>query len=441
MNQESRDPGLKGPQSFARRLGLLLGLLLPLLILIVGAYGAVRLMQTSPRAERGNGPEREPMARLVEVAPIQSGAEQVTVEVMGTVVPARSVDLQPQVDGRVVWINPALEAGGYLEAGEELLRIDSSDYQLTVRQRKAEVAQAEGDLKIEMGQQEIARQDFELLGEEIPEEERGLVLRQPQLEKARADLEAARVALEAAELDLSRTSMKAPFECIVLAESVELGSVIGTSTVVARLAGTDRFWVELAVPVDELRWIELPGPDGEPGSEVLLRDDAAWPAGQFRAGKVVRFLGDVDEASRMATLLVAVDDPLSRHNDEHDKPRLLLNSYARARVLGRVVPDALAVSREHVRQGDTVWIMNDEDRLEIREVPVIWRGQDRVLIGGLRDGERLVTTRMSAPVEGMSLRTLENPDSAPATPSGLEPLERDAGRPAPATPPERATHE
>lgn len=427
MSQESQTPSTARRSPFRGKLGLILGLLLPPLILIVGAYGAVRLMQTSPHAERGGGSEREPMARLVEVEPLQRGDEQISVEVMGTVVPSRSVELQPQVSGRIVWVNPALEAGGYLEAGEDLIRIDASDYELAVRQRRAAVAQAEGDLKIEMGQQEIARQDFELLGEEIPEEERGLVLREPQLEKARADLEAAQVALEAAQLDLSRTRMKAPFDCIVLSESVELGSVVTPSSIVARLAGTDRFWIELAVPVDELRWIELPDPEGQPGSEVLLRDDAAWAAGEFRAGRVVRFLGEVDEESRMATLLVAVDDPLSRDIEDRDEPRLLLNSYVRAQVQGRIVPDAVAVSREHIRQGDTVWIMDDEDRLDVREISIVWRGPERVLVReGLREGERLVTTRMSAPVDGMTLRTLEASESSPATPSGIEPLGRDA---------------
>lgn len=432
MSEPTPEPSAKKRRPFRRRLSLIFGLLLPPVILIVGAYGAVRLMQTSPRAQRGGGGEREPMPRLVEVETLSRGDEQVTVEVMGTVVPARSVELQPQLSGRVEWVSPSLEAGGYLEAGEELLRIEASDYELAVRQQRAAVAQAEGDLKIEMGQQEIARQDFELLGEEIPEEERGLVLREPQLEKARADLEAARVALEAAELDLSRTRLKAPFDCVVLSESVELGSVVSTSTVVAELAGTERFWVELAVPVDELRWIELPGPDGEAGSEVLLRDEAAWAPGRFRAGHVVRFLGDVDEESRMARLLVAVDDPFAREPENRDEPRLLLNSYVRAQILGRTVPGAVAVSREHIRQGDTVWIMDEEERLDVREVSIVWRGPERVLIQeGVDEGERLVTTRMSAPVDGMSLRTLQGSEGSATTPSGLEPLERDAAGPGP----------
>lgn len=437
MNEPSKaefpkEASPRRPSPVARGMGWLLGALLPLAVLIVGALGAARMMQTPPQAERGRGGPGE-TARLVETETIRRGEERITVEVMGTVKPARSVVVQPQVGGRIEWVNPDLVPGGVLDAGEELLRIESRDYELAVRQREVAVLQAESDLEIEMGEQEIARQDFELLGEEIPEDEQGLVLREPQLEKAKADLEAAKVALEAARLDLSRTRLRAPFESIVVSESAELGAVANPSTGLAELVGTDQYWIELAVPVDELRWIELPGPDRERGSEVHVSDEAAWPAGQYRTGYVIRYRGDVDEESRMATLVVAVDDPLARDATAGDRPRLLLNSYVRARVQGRMLPDAASIARANLHQGDTIWVMDAEGKLDIRQVSVEWRGRDRVLIReGIQDGERLVTTRLSAPVAGMNLRTLGDAEAGNASPSGMEPLGADA--PAPETP-------
>ena len=86
---------------------------------------------------------------------------------MGTVVPAESVTLQPQVDGEIVFVSDDLEPGGLLSAGDELLRIDPRDYELAVLQRESEVAQAQSTLRLEQGQQSIAKREFELLSESM----------------------------------------------------------------------------------------------------------------------------------------------------------------------------------------------------------------------------------------------------------------------------------
>ena len=70
--------------------------------------------------------------------------------------------------------------------------------------------------------------------------------------------------------------------------------------------------------------------------------------------------------------------------------------------------------RSLVRDGDTVWIMNEQDRLEIRPIEILFRGPDDVLVPqGLREDERLVVTDLSAAVEGMRLR-LQEPAPSPA---------------------------
>jgi hypothetical protein len=105
----------------------------------------------------------------------------------------------------------------------------------------------------------------------------------------------------------------------------------------------------------------------------------------------------------------------------------MLNSYVRADVRGQRLADVFAIPREHLHQADRVWVMDEEDTLDIRRVSVAWRGQDRVLIQeGLGEGERLVTTRLSAPVKGMKLRTLSEASESGSTPSGMETVEMDA---------------
>jgi len=401
--------------------GLSFGVLIPAAILAAGAYGAYYLMKTAPQAERTTGARGESTARLVEAVQLPAERQQIVVEAMGLVTPSRSVSLQPRVDGEIVAIHPNLEQGGFIAKGETVVEIDRADYELAVQQAKAQVAQMESALAIEMGQQEVAREEYALLGENIPESDAHLVLRKPQLEAAKADLDRARASLREAELDLERTAVKSPFNSLVQEENAEVGAIASRNQTIARLVGTDRFWVELSVPVDSLRWIVLPGPEGQGGSMVRIRDTAAWRGEAYREGHVIRFAASVDERSRMATLLVGVDDPLALHADDNI-PRMLLGSYVSAGIQGKSVGHAVAVPRQHIREDDTVWVMNESQRLEIRKVDVLWRGKSEVIVAdGLADGEWIVTSSLSAPVDGMKLRindsTVSGSETGPETES------------------------
>ena len=80
---------------------------------------------------------------------------------------------------------------------------------------------------------------------------------------------------------------------------------------------------------------------------------------------------------------------------------------------GKVLQQVAAIARDHVRDGDRVWVMGDDDTLEIRKVDILFRGQDEVLVSdGVQPGERLVVTDLAAPVEGMLLRRAEAESAA-----------------------------
>ncbi|MBI1291039.1 HlyD family efflux transporter periplasmic adaptor subunit [bacterium] len=391
----------------------LTGVVLPIAV-VVGAYqGAQYLMETAPQAKRRTDSGGPDAARLVEVSPLTVGAHQVEVEVMGTVKAARSLSITPQVSGRIEWINDALVAGGRLRQGDPLLRIEKADYELTLLQREADLAQAESALQIERGQQQIARQELESLNRTISPEQEALVLRKPQLAQAEAELARARNAIEIARLDLQRTELKAPFNAMVLSESVELGANITTNTGAASLVGTDQFWVELEIPLDDLRWIEL-ADNGGPGSEVRLYNRAAWGPDTYRVGRAARLSGSVSSTSRLAQLIVEVDDPICLKPENADLPPLLLSGYLRAYIQGRTLDNVAAVPRDYMRENDSLWIMTPGGKLDIRPVQVTWRGRQEVLVSmGIAPGELLVTSDLSIPVNGMGLRTNE-PDARDA---------------------------
>ncbi|MCG8510858.1 MAG: hypothetical protein MI741_16665, partial [Rhodospirillales bacterium] len=102
---------------------------------------------------------------------------------------------------------------------------------------------------------------------------------------------------------------------------------------------------------------------------------------------------------------VALDDPLALEEENTGKPVLLIGTYVRAVIEGAEVGPVAAVDRAFIRDGYKLWIMTPDDRLEIRTVEILYRGRENVLVaGGIESGERIVTSLIPAPVEGMGLR-------------------------------------
>jgi len=391
-----------------------LAILLPLATLLAAGMAATWMMKTAPQAK-----PRPPVpnATLVEVVPVRYSSQPVVIQAMGTVSPAREIDLKPRVNGEIVAISENLVPGGLFQTGQTLLKIDPTDYELAVRQLASEVVQAESELEVEQGNQSIAKNEYELLGQVVREEDLDLILRKPQLKSVQAELEATRAKLAKARLDLERTTIKAPFNAIVKSRQVNIGTQVTESATLAGLVGTDEYWIEVSVPTHQLQWIRIPRNDSETGSLVRVYDQAGWGDEVFRTGRVIRLAADLEEQGRMARLLVSVQDPLALNPSNAEKPRLLIGSYVRLEIDGVELASVAALSRGLIREGNKVWIMDSDDKLDIRPVEIAFRGRDRVMIAkGISAGERLIVSRLATPVQGMLLRVRTDGPAATGRP-------------------------
>ena len=393
-------------------LGSMGRLLLGLIILAVGIGISIYWMMHRPTAQR-RPPQSQ--ATLVEVSEVRAQTERVIVRALGTVVPARTVQLASRVSGQVVDVSPQFVPGAHFRKNDKILQVEQKDYKLAAEQRRSELVRAQRDLKLEMGQQSVAEREYELLARDVQEEDKELLLRQPQLEMARAAVSSAEASLEKAQLDLQRTVIVAPFNAMIQSKNVDLGSQVSVGAVFASLVGTDEYWVEASVPVDELKWINIPGYNSKSGSAVRVYYESAWGPDTFRLGTVERLMADLEPQGRMARLLVTVQDPLQLHGAVRTRHPLILGSYMRVEIEGLEVPDIVKVPRTAVREGNRIWVMSPDEKLDIRTVSIVWSGNDHVYISeGLADGDLLIISDFGTPVQGMPLRTA---DSSPASSS------------------------
>jgi RND family efflux transporter MFP subunit len=372
-------------------------------LIIIGAIVIYKYqIRTSPRLKRKKPP---PQPKLVQVMSVQQDNCKTKVIADGIVIPAQQVTLRPQVTGQVVDISEDVVPGGIVQAGQKLIEIDHRDYEILVRQRKSDVAKALKDLKVEEGSQAIAKQEYELLDEVINEEDRELVLREPQLASTQAAHESAQATLEKAQLDLARCDIFAPFNAIIQEKHVDFGATVSTNSNLVTLMGTDEAWVEVKVWISQLKWLSIPRTNGDSGSRVTIYNNLAWGAGKSRTGRVLCLIGELEKQGRMARLLVVIDDPFCLKPQNRDMPQMLMDSYVSAEIEGRTVESVYPVKRSHFRDNNTVWILNDQDQLDIRNVKIAFMDSENVYVNeGLNEDEKLVVTDIAAPVEGMPLR-------------------------------------
>ncbi|MFH1718234.1 MAG: efflux RND transporter periplasmic adaptor subunit [Planctomycetota bacterium] len=386
-------------------------------VVIAGSVAAYRYqVNTSPRAGRKKPPLQ---ARLVQVLPVYKENCTTTVRADGIVMPAQQVTLRPQVAGEIMEVSD-LVPGGIVQAGQKLMAIDERDYEILVRQRQYEVARTVKDLKVEQGNQEIARQEYALLGEVIRDEDRELVLREPHLVSARAAQESAEAALEKAQLDLARCDIAAPFNAVIQDKHIDLGATVSLASNLVTLIGTDEAWVELKVPLDQLKWLTIPRQNGDSGSTVKIYNTLAWGPERIRTGRVLCLIGELETQGRLARLLTVVDDPFCLKRENSGLPQLLMGSYVRAEIQGRTLDSVFPIKSSHLRENDTVWIMDNEDQLEIRPVSIAFREPGRVYVAeGLTENEQLVVTDIAAPVASMPLRVAEGEDEIESQSFGM----------------------
>jgi len=369
-------------------------------VVVLAAAGAFVLIATKKEPPRA---EKPPEGILVEVIEVVGGDHEVDLHAKGTVVPAKEVVLQPEVSGRVVWQSPELVVGGRFDAGDPILRLDPRDYQLAVESFRSEVNRARLELRLEARRGEVAKREWSSFGDiEASDDQRALAQREPQLQAAKLALRAAQSSLKKAELDLARTTLRAPFNAMVVSESVDPGQLVTQQTSVARLVGTDEFHVQVSVPISALRTMRVRTEDS-PGSEVELAQHVGQETIR-RTGEVIRQLADLDPGGAMARILVSIPNPLGKA----DELPLLLGSFVDVAVAAAPIRDAVRVPRAALRNGQEVYVMNDDDLLEIRTVQIAWSEPDHVLVtAGLEPHEKIVVSRIPTPIPNMLLRTAE----------------------------------
>ena len=406
-----------------------LKLVLPAAVLVLGGVVALLLIATRPAVSVQPPNVPRPLVRVVSVEPRD---HVMRIRTHGTVAPRTASDLVAEVAGTVKWVSPALVAGGVFEVGDPLLRIDPAEYDVAVERARAALARAKSEDRRASRNLErrrgLAEKDIASPAE-LDDAESGA-------EVAAAMLREAEAALRQAELDLSRATLRAPYAGRVREESVDVGQFVSRGTRVGRIYAIDFAEVRLPVPDEELAFMSLPGllgteAEADRAPRVILRANFAGRA-QTWEGRVVRTEGEIDPRSRMVYVVARIADPygiaetgLAGASSDGVEGAdaytpLAVGLFVEAEIVGRTVSSAFVLPRAALRDGDRVWIVEDDGTLRVRPVTVLRRsGDEAVITGGLSKGESVCVSTLQTVVDGMPVRTAAAPPVAPeSAPTG-----------------------
>jgi len=326
---------------------------------------AVLLLLAAPAACKkansaaGGGPGGGGFAMPVEVAAAIRDTVVDAIAATGQIEAVQSVELRPEVDGRIVEI--LVREGQQVDAGTGLFKVDDAEL-------KAQVARAEAD-------RDVAQRNLERTKQLMVQNASS----QADLERADAGYRSAQASYDLLKTRLDRTIVRAPFGGVVGRRLVSIGTYVNPQTPLITLQSVNPQHAAFNVPeryADRLR-----------RGQLVSFHVAAIPGKNF-SGEVV-FVDPVVELPGR-TILIKARVP----NSEHE---LQAGMFIEARLATNIRPNAVVVPEDALlpMQGATfVWVVKDGKATQ-RQVTVGVRtagwaevqsgveAGDQVVVGGL----------------------------------------------------------
>ena len=363
-------------------------------LLITGIFvaafgGAAMLGNLKPPPQTRDLPNPAP---LVEVLELKSYDASFRIASQGTVRPRTETVLSAEISGAIVDISPKFVAGGVFRAGETLMRIDPTNYEVAVARAEATLKQR----RIEFdGAERLRSQGYRAESEYA---------------SAAAALAAAEADLVNARRNLERTSISLPYDGMVRNKEADLGQYVNPGTRLGVTFATDYAEVRLPLTDQDLAFVELPG-----AADVSRSGGAAGPSvdlsaiqqGEMRhwPATIVRTEGVVDESSRVTHAVAQIDDPYRLNTADDGQSPLPMGTFVSADIEGTSVDNVVRVPRIALRANNELMVVDEENRLRLRTVDVMRAdGQYAYLRGGAVAGERICLTTIESPLDGMPVR-------------------------------------
>lgn len=210
------------------------------LLLFTALLGPAAFAQTAPA-----GGSVASAAETVTLAPLSASVVRPPREAPASVVARNQSRLAAETSGTVqAW---RAELGERVRRGQVLVQLDPRDAELAQQRARAALASSEAGLALAQSQLDSARA---LVAQNFLSRE-ALTQRETEVVRARTAVQSARVELASAARALAKTTLRAPFDGVVKARSVQTGETVAPGTELYLLVETGHDEVEaILAPAD-----------------------------------------------------------------------------------------------------------------------------------------------------------------------------------------------
>jgi len=395
-----------------------------------------------------SSPELQPgfdKARLVSVQPLALISSAPEVLAYGRVAPKNSWQAIAEVSGKVTYRHPNLESGRILNAGTLVLIIDPLEYQLQESQAAANVAMAGAQLaRIEQQQKNysasiaieqqklvIEQQEYQrklelkkknlISSSEVEAQKQSLLVQKKLVEDlnsslkllpddkkvAQAQFNINQAQLLDAQRQLANTEVRLPFDARIAEVNIEQAQAVtaGSSMFEAQQLGTVEVKAELSLQDARTLGQSIRQSSNQPIDIENLELTATielqvgnqyyqWPA------KVTRIADNIDPNQATLGFYLEVEQTQMDNN----KPLLTKGMFVSARIQG--LASQQFIIPEKALHGDTIYLLDKDNKLDIRQVQIAFRNSQGVAISGELDTQQqLILNDIIPAIAGMSLKT------------------------------------
>ena len=371
-----------------------------LLLLLTACGVAVSACGGGPSSAQG--PQGGPPPAGVTIVTLEQKPIEQASEFIATVQSRRSATVQPEVDGIVTRI--FVKSGQRVDAGAPLVQINADKQQAAVRSTEASRAGTEADVQywrqqvkrleslVEAGA--ISRQEFEQAQNSLRTAEARLAALDAQVREGRVELQYYRV--------------NAPQGGVIGDIPVRTGDRVTTSTIITTIDEKTAIEAYIQVPLDR-------SPDLRLGLPVQLLDGE----GKVVVTNPITFVAPrVDDATQTVLVKSALREI---------PPSLRVQQFVRARIVWRSTPGltvpVTAVTRISgqyfcfVAEQGANGLVAHQRPIQVGELI----GNDYVITGGLKPGDKVITAGIQkigdgAPVRAESNANAPSPAAKPESP-------------------------
>lgn len=380
-------------------------------ILLVGMTITYYISQPKAAAPVATVEER---LQQIHVTVLEPRSINVPILTQGNVEPRTKVKLVSEVNGKVIETASRWYNGGFFRKGDLLLRVEDFYYQNQLARAKANQSQAKSALAQEEGFSYVARQEWEKRNTEDSSSAaaKSLALREPQREAIQAQYAAASADVVAAEHGLGQTTIRAPFDGLIVNKLVDIGQYVSPGVAVADILAIDVAEVRVALTEAQQAFLDLPALNQTSRIPAIVHyktpeGDATWK------GQLVRTEGVLDPISKVLNGVVIIRDPYGLNKAV--KSPLRLGTFVEVELQGKRMENIFVIPRRFLYTGNVVWLVDQENKLRSRKVSILPIRDEQVYVyEGLKAGEKLVSGGVVGLIDGKIVSPVVDDGDKPA---------------------------